>query len=343
MMVIRMPHKNGLPVSKKLHWKIPFLICISLILLCGCYTEKNKVDRVGIVCSTDSLSSTIDGFKAKMNELGYNEGENIIYDVQIVRPDPMEETRVIEQFVSEKVDLIFAFPHDAALIAKNITQGTNIPVIFAFSVIDKNNFVNSLREPGGNVTGIQHPLDGLTLKRFELLLEFDPNIKRIWVSYDQSSTTNNTLQGLRNAAQSKNITLVEVPITTLDEMKADLEMREKMVDIGVDAILLVPDRLTQSPESWNTIKEFGQKHKLPISANVYEQIVDGALFHLGNDYIEVGEKAASLADSILKGTPPSELPVLSPEEYLRVNMVTAKALGLNVPEGLLKQAVEIIH
>jgi putative ABC transport system substrate-binding protein len=148
---------------------------------------------------------------------------------------------------------------------------------------------------------------------------------------------------LREAARSRNITLVEVPINTLEEMKADLDSREKSEDLGIDAILLLPDHITLSSPAWNVINDFAKKHNLPVSAYVVSQVKEGALFHYGNDYAKVGEKAATLADKILQGVPPSELPVLSPEEYLRINMVTAETLQLSVPDGLLKQAVEIIH
>jgi len=319
------------------------LILIFLIGLQGCISKDNQTYRIGIICSANSVITTIDGFKSKMDESGYHEGKNTFYDIQVVETGPDDQTRIIEQFVSEKVDIIFAFPHDAAQAAKNITQGTNIPVIFAYSAINEADFVNSLREPGGNVTGIQHQLENISVKRFELLLEFDPTITRIWIAYAINSTLDSTLQALRKAAQSKNITLVEVPVNNMEEMKADLDSRENSADLGIDAILLLPDRVTLSPPAWNVINAYAKKHNIPVSAYVVSQMKDGALFHYGNDYAEVGEKAAALADKILQGVPPSELPVLSPEGYLRINLVSASALGLTVPDGLLKQAVEIIR
>ncbi|MBN1538390.1 MAG: ABC transporter substrate-binding protein [Anaerolineales bacterium] len=307
-------------------------------------TQDTKIYRVGILCGNDLVYSTITGFKAKMDELGYHEGQNILYDIQKTNFDQASEKHIIERFVGEKVDLIFAFPHDTSLTAKNITQGTDMPVIFAYANIEDINFVNSLREPGGNITGVQHQLDKLTVKRLEFLLDFDPNIQTIWVAYDNETTVfPSALKALRLVAQSKHVKINEVFVSNLDEIKADLEAREKMADIGIDAILIMPDQLIQTRESWVVIRNFAQKHNLPISANVYSQMTDGAIFHYGNDYIEVGTKAATLANKILQGVPPSELPVLSPEEYLRINLVAAETLGLSVPEGLLKNAVEIIR
>lgn len=325
-------------------WRIIALFCIFYLTLSGCASPYKKIYRVGILCGIDSLASTIDGFKAKMSELGYKEGQNILYDIQKTNIDPDGEKHMIERFIGEKVDLIFAFPHDAAITARDSTQKTDTPVIFAYANIDDEVFVNSLLEPGGNITGVQHPLKQLMVKRFEYLIEIDPTIERIWVGYDNSQPSfPHALEALKLAAQAKQITLVEVLVDSPDTIKADFEQREKSADIGIDAILLTPSPVLQTQESWDIIKVFAEKHNLPVSANIYEQIKDGAVFHLGNDYIDVGKKAATLADKILQGTPPSEIPVLSPEDYLRINLVRAITLGLNVPDGLLKQAAEIIR
>lgn len=337
-------NKNGVKNARSWWRGITIIISILGLGLSGCVFPNKKVYHVGILCGVDSLAATIDGFITKMNDYGYIENQNIVYDIQKTYFDPQGEKRAIERFVEEKVDLIFAFPHDTALTAKNNSQGSDIPIVFAYVNIEDINLVNSLREPGGNITGVQHPLDSLTVKRFELLLDFDSTIRRVWVAYDNNvSVFPTALKALRIAAQSRQVSLVEVSISNLEDIKADLDNREKMADIGMDAIFLMPDQLIQSKSSWELIRDFAQKHNLPISANIYAQIEDGALFHLGNDYTEVGRKAAYLADKILKGTPPSELPILSPEEYLRINLARANALGINVPDGLLKQASEIIR
>jgi putative ABC transport system substrate-binding protein len=137
--------------------------------------------------------------------------------------------------------------------------------------------------------------------------------------------------------------LVEIPVSDVDEVLADLDERDQMADIDVDAILIMPDLVTQSAPAWKAISVFAEKHKLPISAIFYDQVHTGALFHYGNNYFQVGETAATLAVKILQGTPAGSIPVASPEEYLSINLVRANALGITVSSGLLKQAVEIIR
>ncbi len=82
------------------------------------------------------MLDTITGFKSKMNELGYLEGKNILYDIQKVDNNELEEQRFISRFIGEKVDLIFAFPNETAITAKVLTRDNKIPVVFAYSAIE---------------------------------------------------------------------------------------------------------------------------------------------------------------------------------------------------------------
>jgi putative ABC transport system substrate-binding protein len=100
------------------------------VILNGCSKKSKKVYRVGILCGVDFFADTADGFKEKMRELGYIEGENIIYDSQQTMFEPVAEKRILDKFVSDKVDLIFTFPTEVSLAAKEATRGTNIPVVF---------------------------------------------------------------------------------------------------------------------------------------------------------------------------------------------------------------------
>ncbi|MBN1538391.1 MAG: ABC transporter substrate-binding protein [Anaerolineales bacterium] len=319
-------------------------MAIFLFGLQGCTPENPQIYRVGIICGANSLLDTINGFKSKMGELGFNEGQNILYDVQKVNNDPLGEQRFVKRFIGENVDLIFAFPNETAITAKILTRDTNIPVVFAYSAIEGTNLVNTLREPGGNITGVRYPILELTAKRLELLLDFDPTIKRVWVAYDPSyPLITNALLSLRPAAQSKDVTLVEVPVNSEEEVQAELAARDRLDDIGVDAIMIMPDLVTQSAPSWAAIAWFAEKNNLPISAIFYDEVKKGALFHYGLDYFQVGETAAALAAKILQGTPAGKIPLASPEGYLNINLIQAKALGITVADRLLKQAAEIIR
>ncbi|MCX7855721.1 MAG: hypothetical protein N2556_07070, partial [Anaerolineae bacterium] len=173
------------PVSRRLRWYGwgAFLLALVFsITIAGCRPSP-RVYRVGILSGLAFVAPAADGFKSKMTELGYVEGQNILYNVRSADVDIPAYQRILQQFVDEKVDLIFAFPTEAAMEAKAITQGTNIPVVFCFAVVEDTNLVNSIREPGANITGVRYPGPEVMLKRFELMRRIAPQARRILLPY----------------------------------------------------------------------------------------------------------------------------------------------------------------
>src|SRR3954462_11004985 len=102
-----------------------------MLVLSGCGATAPKVYRFGILSGLDFFANTADGFKAKMTELGYVEGQNITYDIQKTNVDPAAEEQILNKFVADKVDLIFVFRTELSLAANKAIQGTDIPVVFA--------------------------------------------------------------------------------------------------------------------------------------------------------------------------------------------------------------------
>jgi putative ABC transport system substrate-binding protein len=267
------------------------------------------------------------------------EGENIVYDLQKVSADEAEIQAVLDKFVADKVDLIFAVPTEPALLAKAATQGTNIPVLFALGTIEGNDLVKSVREPGDNITGVRFAGPDVYVKYLEMLRELAPDAKRVGLHVDPNyPATASTLEAMRAAAPSLGATLVEIPVTSSADLEADLQARDKWSDVGFDATILIPSSIFTSSDA---IGKFSAEHKLPFVAGRPRN--EWSVFTLIPDDIEAGEQAAPLADKILRGTPAGEIPVASPNTSLRINYKRAQELGLTVPEGFLKQAVEIIY
>lgn len=314
------------------------------LLVSGCQAEPPKVYRVGILNGFPPFAEIADGFKAKMSELGYVEGQNVVYDVQTPNFDPAEEERILKQFVTDDVDLIFTFATEAAIATKVATQGTEIPVVFAFGVLEGNDLIESVRQPGGNITGVRFPGPELSVKRLELLHQIAPQAKRVAVIYNANYPANpSQLEALRPAAASWGLSLVEVPVKSVADIEADLQARSASDDIGLDAILIITDDLSQSPDGWPLISKFAAEHKIPIAGSAAFEADSGAVFSYIPDSVATGQLAASLADKIFKGTPAGDIPVVTPESRLRINYKLAQELGLTVPEGLLSQAAEIIR
>ena len=323
------------------------LVVVSFfVFLTGCSKKpsEHKVYRVGILSGNPAFVAIADGFTAKMAELGYVDGKNIVYDVHKLGFDPAGYDRVNKKFVEDKVDLIFAFPTEPAQSAKAAAYGTNIPVIFAHAGLEGSKLVNSIPHPGGNITGTRFPGPDVVVKRFEILLELSPDIKRLYIPYDKNyPNAAPAIEALRPMASSKGVILVELPVTTLAEIQTDIETRVKAADIGIDAILLFPEVLTQTPQGWTLISKFAAEHKLPLVGSSPVTVEKGGIFSYNVNPIESGRLAAEIADKVLKGTPAGSIMVVTPRSHLHLNYKRAKELGLTIPKGLLNMADEIIR
>jgi putative ABC transport system substrate-binding protein len=246
--------------------------------------------------------------------------------------------------VDEKVDLIFAVPTAATVQAKAAVRGTNIPLVFAYAGLEGSDLVESVQKPGGNLTGVCYPGSDQIAKRLEILLELAPKVKRIGITYDKNyPNTIPSLKVLRQIAMSRDLALVEVPVAGLEELKSALTDLKKSSDIGMDAVMLMPDSLNHSPQGWMEIKTFAAQYHLPLAGSFFYTVENGAVFGNSNDLFKVGELVAPLADKIFRGIPAGTIPVVTPEQDLWINYKVAQELGLTVPEDMLRRADKIIR
>jgi putative ABC transport system substrate-binding protein len=321
------------------------ILSISALFLSSCSGgQSSKVYHVGILSGLGFVADTADGFKEGMAELGYVEGENIVYDVQETEFDMEAYRNILHKFVEDEVDLIVSFPTEATIEAKAATQGTDIPVVFSFALIEGMGIVDSVREPGGNITGVRYPGPDFVVRRFEVLLELVPDVKRVWAPYQRGyPIVPPQLELLRPAAEAAGVTLIEFPADNAAELQTELQARAASGDIGMDAILFLVEPLAVTPDNYAVMAQFAYEHKIPFGG---AYIPAGDLTDLfGVDVIsfQSGKDAAPLADKVLKGTPAGTIPVSSADPFLRINYKVAQEFGLTVPEGLLKQADEIIR
>jgi len=325
-----------------------FRVCLLAIavglLFSSCADRKPGMKRVGILCGLDVLFQTVEGFKGGMQEMGYVEGVDIAYDVQRTNFDPATEERILRRFVADRVDMILVFPSEPAITAKEVTQGTPIPVVFCQTYTEGTNLIKSVPEPGGNITGVRFPGLDLALKRFEILHELLPQAKVFWVPYARDvPIVPPQLAVLRPVAEEAGITLVETPADSADDLMQFMKEREKAGNIGIDAVLLISEPLARIPAVFEAMGKFAFEHHIPIGGTIISAKEYSTLFGVAARSLVSGRLAAVQAHKILKGMPAGSIPVISAESFFQLNYKVAQELGLNVPEGLLKQADEIIR
>lgn len=335
-----MGKKNIFYISRLIIITVAAFICFF-----SCSEQKQKVYRVGIVTDYSPLMIIGDSFKAGMAELGYIEGKNIVYDLQVKDFDPEGQKEAVKKFIEDKVDLIFTFPTEATVIAHRATRGTDVPVVFAFCGVEGNIPIESVQHPGGNITGVRYPGPDKKVKHLELMLEIKPQTKRIWITCNPGyPNTTVILEKMREAAVSLNLELVVASNTALEGVKADLKALEESGEVNsIDAIMFMPEGLSQNPEVSQTMIDFGNKHNIPVGGGIPMTLKQGAIFSFIPDSAEMGKLAAPLAHKIFSGVPAGTIPLVTPENHLWLNLKAFKKLGLTADEGLLLQAKEIIR
>ncbi len=309
----------------------------------GCSKTPKKF-KIGILVGTQHMAGLVDGFKRRMAELGYVEGKNVSYDVMGSNADRAEERKIAEKFVADKVDLVFVFPGQPALAVKTAAKGTKIPIVFANAIVGGTELVDSIRDPGANITGVRIPSPELSLKSLEALLELKPGTRRVMILHDPAYPTDGPiLDELRRAAIVSGVTLQEVSIADTSKTRSILEGLERTGKATMDAIIFLPDSITRSAEASGEVLSFADRHRVPLIGGTPVMVQGGVALTAAADEVEPGVLAAGLADKILRGVPAGSIPVVTTKTRMIINYRKARELGLDPSESLLKQASEIIR
>lgn len=330
----RFAAKNGVFVEL-------FAAAAFLAILNGC-TKPAKVYRVGILYGAETMSAIGEGFKESMGELGYIEKENIIYDEQHLDGEASRDREIADKFASDRVDLVFVFPGQPALTVKERLKNSAIPVVFANALIENTDLIESVQNPGGNISGVRNPGNTMTVKSLEYLLGFEPAPERVMVIYVPSYPTNpDILKALRSYASAAEITLIELPVAGIDDIESAL--RGLSQNNAPDAVLLMPDTIPRTRAATKIILDYAQALRIPVIGGPEPLLREGTLLTITADYRNQGELAASVADRIFKGVAAGSIPVVTPEEQLFVNYARASELGLKPSRGVLRQAKDILR
>lgn len=281
-------------------------------------------------------------FIAGLRDLGWVEGKNMIIDCQHNKGDAYQGLdAAARELVQRKPDVIVAFGHATSLSMKRATQ--TIPVVMSTSGEPvATGVVQSLARPGGNVTGVSYYNAELNGKRLELLKAVKPGIKRVALVIDINAPADLIDIYKRHtfdAARALGLEAVIVNIRPFPELEA---MIKGMIKDRVDAIYVMPFQATL--EEIRGFADLARKYKLPTTHFHKRFVVNGGLMSYGVDYERQRRRLAGYVDKILKGQDPGNLPIEQPTRFeLTLNMGTARALGLQVPESVLLRADKVIE
>jgi ABC-type uncharacterized transport system substrate-binding protein len=298
--------------------------------------EAGKVYRIGFLRDGPPPDTFIAGLRRGLRDLGYFEGQNLRIEYGLAKSaDQLPE--VAARLIRLNVDALLASGTPPVPVAKNATQ--TIPVVFVASIDPvATGIVASLARPGGNVTGFAGIHSELMGKRLELLREATPRLSRVAV-YFQATNPGNAqyLRQTEIAAQSLGIQLQLLSIRN----EADFE-RVFSETQGAGGLIQIDDVLFTTHR--RKLVELAAKHHLAGMYGAKEFVDVGGLMSYGPDYPDLYRRAATYLDKIFKGTKPADLPVEQPTKFeLVINLKTAKALGLTIPQSVLVRADQIIE
>ncbi|MGZ3318796.1 MAG: ABC transporter substrate-binding protein, partial [Isosphaeraceae bacterium] len=279
-------------------------------------------------------------FRQGLRELGWIEGQNIVIEYRFADGRLDRLPALAAEVVRLKVDIIAASPTPAALAAKNAT-GT-IPIVFT-SVPDPVGLglVASLARPGGNVTGLTYSV-GFNIfgKDLELLKEAVPKARRVAVLSNPASPSQPlTMREITDAARSLGLPLLLLEARGPGDFDGAFAAMAKE---RVGALFVVTDPAFIPHRA--RLAELTTKNRLPSIFTQREDAEAGALMSYGPSLSDIYRRAATYVDKILKGAKPADLPVEQPTKFeLVINLKTARAIGLTLPQSLVQRADEVIR
>ena len=316
-------------------------LVVSVLPFAAKAQQPTKIARLGYLTS-DTVAIDLprrNAFKQELRHLGYVEGQNIIVEYRGAGADSKKLPGLMAELLRLKVDIVFAFTTPAIQAAKNATK--DVPIVFAAHAPVELGVVASLARPGGNLTGLSLSVGtGIYGKYIELLKEVVPKLSRVAaLSNPANPLTAVQLKETQSAAVTLGVTLLSFDVKGPDDLEtafaAIKKERAEVLVVLLDAMLLGQGR---------RIADLSVKSGLPSMYGIPEHAEAGGLMAYAANRLDIFRRAATYVDKILKGAKPADLPVEQPTKFdLVINLGTAKALGLTIPQSLLLRAERVIE
>ncbi len=288
---------------------------------------------------TSPEGKEMQAFRQGLRDAGYAEGRDVVIEWRSANGDYARVAELAADLVQRKVDVIVADTTFATQAVKHATS--TIPIVMAL-VADPvgSGLVANLARPGGNVTGLSIMLAELSAKRLQLLKEAIPRLTRVAVIWNPATPYHpKAVEDLKSVASSLALELSFVGARTPEEFGpafSAVSRAHAQALYVLDAPLFFTHR--------TTLLKLASKARLPVISGEKQFADEGGLMSYGANYWDQLRRSAEYVDKILKGAKPGDLPIQQPTKFeLVVNLKTAKALGITIPESILLQADEVIR
>ena len=319
-----------------------FIVALALGILGAALADEaqqpTKVPRIGVLWPT-SDHPYLQAFRQGLRDLGYVEGQTIVIEYRYARGKDDRLPDLAAELVRLQVGAILTWGTPATQAAKQATRA--IPIVMG-TIADPvtAGLVASLARPGGNVTGLTSISRELAGKRLELTMEVIPGLSRVAVlSNPANPGAVLNLRETEAAARSRGMRLQVLQVRGPNDFESAFEAAAKE---RAGALVVLPDPLFS--QHAKRLVDLAAKHRLPAMYYTKEFVDAGGLMSYAPSYPDMFRRAASYVDKILKGAKPGDLPVEQPTRFeLVINLKTAKALGLTIPQSVLIRADQVIQ
>ena len=305
--------------------------------------QTGKVWRIGFLAlglrPVPGSNPYFNAFLRGLRDLGYVEGRNLALELRYAEGRNEHFPALAAELVSLKVDVLVAESTPAALAAKQASSTVPIVMVVVGDPLGAK-LIDSLAHPGGNVSGLSLLAPQLSAKRLDLFKQTLPKLSRITVLWNSANVGMRLrVQEAERAAPELGVTLQSVTVQSPDDFDAVFATMGKN---RPESLLVMADTVTAT--NTKRIVEFTARNRVPAIYEARSFVDAGGLMSYGLDFLDHYRRAAYFVDKILKDTKPADLPVEQPTKFeLVINLRTAKALGLTIPQSLLLRADQVIE
>ena len=319
--------------------RLASFLTLAGLLVCSVMAQaQTRPGRIGIIGPAEEprFSEVSGGFKQGLHDQGYSQQAVEILQGKVARRDQAGLKNLVESFIQQRADLLFVIGSEMAKEARHVSK--EIPIVFITPGDPvASGLLESLAQPGRNMTAMTFEYPELVGKRLELLREISRHIRRVLVIYDPTDASpRQSLMVARDSAHKLGVTLIE------RESRNQKEVGQALDDLdSADAVLSIPGGYP-SGHYEQTIRAANAR-RLPTMFHGRTRATREALASYGTSDAEVAREAARLAAKILRGAKAGELPVERPTKLeLVINLKTARQIGLTIPPNVLARADKVI-